>query len=457
MQVAVLGLGYVGLSTAVCLAELGHSVTGYDIDPQRVRLLMQNEVPFHEPEIDALIAVHQARGQLGFTVDLSLALQGCDVVMLAVGTPQGHNGDAELGAVKNAVHSIGQQLQQPAVVAVKSTVPVGTCERLEAALQDQLRKRGMTGRVPVVSNPEFLREGRAVQDFLDPDRIIVGVTHRADAELMHALYAPLLERGHPLLVMDTRSAELTKYTANVMLAARISLINEVASLAELMGADVEQVAKGVGLDRRIGPHFLHAGIGYGGSCFPKDVKAMIRMASDLGVPSRLLQAVDQVNERQRRCLFEKISHFYGGPEGLRGKRIALWGLAFKPGTDDLREAPSLVLLRQLVGAGAEVRAYDPVAAPKAAALLGHSSAVTWCASADAALAQADALAICTEWPEFGEMDASKVAQQLTDQVVFDGRNMVDALHWSRHGLRVIQIGRPDGALQPAVELVGGAG
>lgn len=457
MQVAVLGLGYVGLSTAACLAELGHSVVGYDIDPQRVRLLLRNEVPFYEPELDALIAVHQARGQLGFTMDLPPALRRCDVVMLAVGTPQGHNGDAELGAVKHAVHAIGQQLQQPAIVAVKSTVPVGTCGRLEVTLEEQLRQRGMTGRVPVVSNPEFLREGRAVQDFLDPDRIIVGVTQRADAELMHALYAPLVEQGHPLLVMDTRSAELTKYTANVMLAARISLINEVASLAELMGADVEQVAKGVGLDRRIGPHFLHAGIGYGGSCFPKDVKAMIRMAADLGLPARLLQAVDQVNERQRRCLFEKLCHFYGGPEGLRGKRIALWGLAFKPGTDDLREAPSLVLLRQLIGAGAEVRAYDPVAAAKAAAVLGHSSAVTWCPSAESALGQADALAICTEWPEFGEVDASKVAQQLTDHVVFDGRNMVDALNWSRHGLRVIQIGRPDGVLQPAVEVVGGAG
>ena len=456
MQVAVLGLGYVGLSTAACLAELGHSVMGYDIDPQRVRLLMQNEVPFFEPELDALIAVHQARGQLGFTVDLSLALQSCDVVILAVGTPQGQNGDAELGAVKKAVHAIGQLLEQSAVVAVKSTVPVGTCERLQAALEEQLHQRGLALHVPVVSNPEFLREGRAVADFLDPDRIIVGVAQRADAELMHALYAPLLERGHPLLVMDTRSAELTKYTANVMLAARISLINEVASLAELMGADVEQVAKGVGLDRRIGPHFLHAGIGYGGSCFPKDVKAMIRMAADLGLPARLLQAVDQVNERQRRCLFEKLSHFYGSPDGLRGKRIAVWGLAFKPGTDDLREAPSLVLLRQLIGAGAEVRAYDPVATPKAVAVLGHSSAVTWCASAEAALSQADALAICTEWPEFAEMDATKVALQLTDQVVFDGRNVVDALRWSRHGLRVVQIGRPEGALQPAVEVMGGA-
>jgi len=341
MRIAVLGTGYVGLVSAACLAELGHSVTAVDIDPARIELLRQGGMPLYEPGLAPLVAVHQATGQLGFTVDLGLALRDVDVVMIAIGTPPGSDGQADVSAVLHAAQAVGQQLQQAAVLVMKSTVPVGTSERVQALVQAQLKQRGLRFRVPVVSNPEFLREGTAVRDFLHPDRVIVGAARRADSELMHVLYGPLVARGVPLLVMDLRSAELTKYAANVMLAARISLINEIACIAEGAGADIEQVRLGLGSDKRLGPDFLRAGIGYGGSCFPKDVQALAQIAESVGQPARMLKAVHQVNEQQKRRLFERMVAHYGGAERLRGKRVAVWGLAFKPGTDDLREAPSL--------------------------------------------------------------------------------------------------------------------
>jgi UDPglucose 6-dehydrogenase len=452
MQVAVLGLGYVGLVSAACLAHLGHHVIGCDIDPRRIELLTCNTLPLFEPELDAMVAVHQARGRLVFTVDLAVALRGVDVVMLAVGTPAAADGNADLRAVLQSAHAIGQLVDHPATMVVKSTVPVGTCARLGDRMAAQLRARGMPSAVPVVSNPEFLCEGRAVRDFMQPDRIVVGVARLADAELLRALYAPLLDAGVPLLLVDTRSAELTKYAANVMLAARISLINELARIAEATGADIEQVARGVGLDSRIGPQFLRAGAGYGGSCFPKDVKGLAHEAQRLGVATPMLRAIDDVNERQKQRLFEKIAQHCGGPQHLRGKCVAVWGLAFKPGTDDMREAPSLELIRQLLAAGASVRAYDPLAVAAAAALLPVHEALRWCASAEVALAQADLLAIVTEWPEFVAADPAAVAAQLADRIVFDGRNALDAPRWSRRGLRIVQIGRPDHVAEAATAI-----
>jgi len=455
MHIAVLGTGYVGLVSAACLAELGHSVMAVDIDPERVELLNRGGMPLYEPELAPLVAVHRATGQLGFTVDLALALRQADIVMIAIGTPTDKEGQADVNAVLQAGHAIGQLLEEPATVVMKSTVPVGTCERVRAIVRGQLRIRGKSFKVPVVSNPEFLREGCAVQDFLQPDRIIIGAAYRAEAELMHALYTPLTLQGVPLLVMDTRSAELTKYAANAMLAARISLMNELAGIAECLDADIEQVRLGVGSDKRLGPQCLKAGVGYGGSCFPKDVKALAHLADELGASSRMLRAVNQVNEDQKRRLFQKMVAFYGGPQRLRGKRIAVWGLAFKPGTDDLREAPSLALIRQLLGAGASVVAYDPVAAGKAAALLQHPEGLSFSLTAAAALQQADALAVVTEWDEFLKADPAEVASQLADSVVFDGRNAIDSRRWGRHGLRVLQIGRPGSPVEHATDSVWG--
>lgn len=445
MRIAVLGTGYVGLVSAACLAELGHSVTAVDIDPARIELLRQGGMPLYEPGLAPLVAVHQATGQLGFTVDLGLALRDVDVVMIAIGTPPGSDGQADVSAVLHAAQAVGQQLQQAAVLVMKSTVPVGTSERVQALVQAQLKQRGLRFRVPVVSNPEFLREGTAVRDFLHPDRVIVGAARRADSELMHVLYGPLVARGVPLLVMDLRSAELTKYAANVMLAARISLINEIACIAEGAGADIEQVRLGLGSDKRLGPDFLRAGIGYGGSCFPKDVQALAQIAESVGQPARMLKAVHQVNEQQKRRLFERMVAHYGGAERLRGKRVAVWGLAFKPGTDDLREAPSLVLIDQLLQAGAQVCAYDPAAHEAAARRFAGQRRIRLAASALGALRGADALALVTEWPEFMQADPAQIASRLRDRVVFDGRNALDAAAWGRQGLQVWQVGRPSAA------------
>lgn len=442
MRIAVLGTGYVGLVSAACLAELGHEVAGVDIDPERVAMLRRGGMPIYEPGLQALVDAHQAAGRLGFTVDLGLALRGADAVMIAIGTPPGTQGQADVQAVMQAAHAVAQLLQAPAVLVMKSTVPVGTCERVRELVAGVLRQRGLRLQVPVVSNPEFLREGCAVQDFLQPDRVIVGAAQRAEADAVQAMYAPLHERGVPVLVMDTRSAELTKYAANVMLAARISLMNELAGIAEAVDADIEQVRLGVGSDRRIGPDFLRAGIGYGGSCFPKDVKALARIADEHGAGARMLRAVHEVNERQKQRLFERIAEHYGGVERLRGKRFAVWGLAFKPGTDDLREAPSLVLIEQLARAGARVVACDPAAAAKAVSVVSQWPGVQLRAGPLQALRGADALVLVTEWPQFRQVDPARVAAALADGVVFDGRNAIDARTWARHGLRVMQVGRP---------------
>jgi UDPglucose 6-dehydrogenase len=442
MRLAVLGTGYVGLVSAACLAELGHEVTAVDIDAERIAALQRGEMPIHEPGLEALLKVHRATARLGFTVDLRQALQAADVVMIAIGTPPGPGGEADLRAVLQAAHAVGQQLQHPATLVLKSTVPPGTAEQVAVAVNAPLERRGRAFTVPVVGNPEFLREGSAVQDFLQPDRIVIGADTRGDAELMHVMYAPLLERGVPMLVMDTRSAELTKYAANVMLAARISLVNELADIAEALGADIEQVRQGIGSDARVGPQFLRAGLGYGGSCFPKDVQALAQMASMCGRPALMLEAVHRVNERQRRRPFALLARHYGSVAALQGRRIAVWGLAFKPGTDDLREAPGILLVEQLLAAGAEVQACDPVAASKAQVLLGRREGLRICRLPLAALRGADALVLVTEWPQFRRVDAARAAALLRDRLVIDGRNALDAARWTAAGVQLMQVGRP---------------
>ncbi|NKI92520.1 UDP-glucose/GDP-mannose dehydrogenase family protein [Rhizobacter sp. SG703] len=441
LRIAVVGAGYVGLVTAACLAELGHAVTAVDSDRARIAALGAGGMPFFEPGLQGLVAAHRMTERLRFTHRLDDAVRRAELVFIAVGTPTGGDGASDLRAVEAAVFAAAAAVQGPATLVLKSTVPVGTHERLRRALAER-QPDGGAARLALVSNPEFLREGSAIGDFLRPDRIIVGADDEQDAALLLGVFAPLVEAGAQLLCMNPRSAELAKYASNGMLAARISFMNEMAQIADATGADIEAVRAGVGSDRRIGSDFLRAGIGYGGSCFPKDVRALAHLARQHGLEARMLDAVAATNERHKRLLFDKMASHYRGEAGLRGKRIALWGLAFKPGTDDLREAPSLVLLEQLAAAGAEVAAYDPVAVPVARRLLGERAGLCWCHSAADALAGADALAVVTEWQEFVSGDPAAVQAALADGVVFDGRNCLPCDTWRGRGLQVIQVGRP---------------
>lgn len=449
MRIAVIGTGYVGLVGAACLAELGHSVVAIDTDERKVRALQQGAMPIHEPGLQAMITANRAAGRLRFTHDLEVALSHTELVFIAVGTPADASGATDLGAVTTAAARIGALLREPATVVIKSTVPVGTTERLHKLVSAELRARGLAWRVPVVGNPEFLREGSATNDFMGPDRIVIGAHGADDAAALLRAYAPLIERGVPVLRMSPRSAELSKYAANAMLATRISFINEIAAIAEATGADIEEVRAGIGSDARIGRDFLKAGIGYGGSCFPKDVASLSHTAALHGVRPLMLQAVEQVNARQKRWAYDRLEHFYASRGGLRGRRVALWGLAFKPGTDDLREAPSLTLIEKLLAAGAHVSAYDPVALPNAQRLLGAAMRLTWCHDAGAVLEDADALVLLTEWSEFRRFEPATVAAALRDRLVLDGRNVLDAAAWTAAGLQLVQVGRPRMPARPA--------
>jgi UDPglucose 6-dehydrogenase len=444
MRIVVVGVGYVGLVSAACLAHLGHRVVAVDSDAARIAALAAGGMPFFEPGLQPLVAAGRASGALRFAAQLDEAALDAELLFLAVGTPCGNDGGADLRAVEAAFAGALRALRPPATLVLKSTVPVGTHERLRRRLAASDETRG----IALVNNPEFLREGSAVRDFLLPDRIIVGADDDADAQALLAAYAPLTDAGATLLRMNPRSAELAKYAANGMLAARISFMNEMAQIADATGADIEEVRAGVGSDPRIGADFLRAGIGYGGSCFPKDVRSLIHQAGTHGLPAHMLRAVEATNEQQRALLFERIAAFYGGAPALAGKRIALWGLAFKPGTDDLREAPSLAVLERLLRAGAQVSAYDPVALPAAQRLL-DAPGLRWCHTAAAALDGADALAIATEWGEFSAAEPAGVAAALHDAAVFDGRNCVPADAWRAAGLRVVQVGRPFAGEVPA--------
>jgi UDPglucose 6-dehydrogenase len=425
MNLTVIGTGYVGLVTGTCFAEMGHNVTCVDVDARKIEGLQQGVIPIHEPGLDALVVNNARAGRLAFTTSLAQAMQDATVLFIAVGTPPGEDGSADLQYVLAVAREIGRHLTRYAVVVDKSTVPVGTAERVQAVIAGELAQRGVDCEFDVVSNPEFLKEGAAIADFMKPDRIVVGAASERAIEVMRALYADFTRSHDRLLVMGVRDAEMTKYVANAMLATRISFMNEVANLCDRLGVDVENVRTGIGSDSRIGYAFLYPGCGYGGSCFPKDVKALIRMAAEQDIHPRLLEAVEARNESQKGYLFGKITAHYG--KDLSGRCFGLWGLAFKPGTDDLREAPSRVLLGQLLGAGARVRAHDPVAMAAARAEFPSDwmaeGRLVFCEDQYEALEGADALALVTEWKPFRHPDFGAMRQRMRpDPVVFDGRN-----------------------------------
>ena len=450
MKITVIGTGYVGLVTGACLAEMGNHVVCLDVDERKVAVLNSGGIPIHEPGLLEIVRRNAAAGRLEFTTDVPRSVAHGTLQFIAVGTPPDEDGSADLQYVLAAARNIGRLMTDYKVVIDKSTVPVGTADKVRAAVADELAQRGLGEMAfSVVSNPEFLKEGAAVADFTRPDRVVVGVDEGDDraAMLMRSLYAPFVRNRDRLLVMDIKSAEFTKYAANAMLATRISFMNELSRLAEAMGADIEAVRIGIGSDPRIGTHFLYAGAGYGGSCFPKDVKALARTSTDMGLPSQMMAAVEAVNDEQKQVLARKVVAAYG-PD-LSGKTFALWGLAFKPNTDDMREAPSRVLLAELVRRGAQVRAYDPVAADEAARVLaldlGRSPAeagIALVGSAAEALQGAHALLIVTEWKEFRTPDFEVLATALADKQVFDGRNLYEPALMRAHGLRYHSIGRP---------------
>ena len=441
MDVAIFGTGYVGLVTGACLAEIGHQVLCVDVDADKVAALSRGEIPIHEPGLSPLVRHNHAAGRLAFTTDAAAAVAHGQVLFIAVGTPPGEDGSADLGHVLQVARTIGKHLAREALVVDKSTVPVGTADRVRAEIQSALDARGVDVPFEVASNPEFLKEGAAVGDFMKPDRIIVGARDPAAVELLRRLYAPLNRNRDRVLAMDERSAELTKYAANAMLATRISFMNEIAGIAEKVGADIEMVRKGIGSDPRIGWHFIYPGAGYGGSCFPKDVRALAHTAREHGCESRLIEATEAVNEAQKGHLGALVSRHYGGAGALRGKTFAVWGLAFKPDTDDMREASSRRLLADLWGAGARVRAYDPAAMHAARNAFGERADLVLCASAEEALEGADALVLVTEWKQFRSPDLAMLAERLGDRVVFDGRNVYDPAHLEDAGLAYYGIGR----------------
>jgi len=448
MKITIIGTGYVGLVSGACFADVGNTVLCLDVNEDKIAMLKNGEIPIHEPGLDQMVARNAAAGRLLFSTSYDEAIRHADVVFLAVGTPPDEDGSADLTHILAAARSIGQRIEQPVVVVDKSTVPVGTADKVQAAIQSELDRRGSSTAFTVVSNPEFLKEGAAIEDFMRPDRIVVGSNDAGATKLMRQLYAPFSRNHEKLVEMDVRSAELTKYAANAMLATRISFMNELANLAELLGADIEAVRHGMGLDPRIGSQFLYAGMGYGGSCFPKDVKALVKTGADNGQSLLILDATERVNDAQKNVLYKKLVRFFGGQEGLRGKTIALWGLSFKPNTDDMREAPSLVLLRELFALGCKVRAYDPVASKEALRILENEHGAARCselltivASATAATDNADVLVLVTEWKEFRAPDFRELATVLRHKAVFDGRNIYDPAEVAAAGLAYEGIGR----------------
>jgi len=432
MNISVIGTGYVGLVTGACLADMGNHVFCLDVDAEKVASLNAGRIPIYEPGLAAVVKRNREAGRLGFSTDVAASVAHGALQLIAVGTPPGEDGSADLQYVLAAAREVGRRMDDYRVIVNKSTVPVGTADRVRAAVQEELDRRGQAIEFSVVSNPEFLKEGAAVEDFMRPDRIIVGSEDARATALLRELYAPFQRNHERLMVMGVRSAELAKYAANAMLATRISFMNELANLAEVLGADIEEVRKGIGSDPRIGTHFLYAGAGFGGSCFPKDVQALQRTAEEAGRPLRVLAAVAQANQAQKHVLGAKIRRRFG--DDLRGRTFAVWGLAFKPNTDDMREASSLALIADLQAAGAKVRAYDPVAKPEL-------EGVTLAASAQEALQGCDALAIVTEWAEFRSPDFAAVKRALKAPAIFDGRNLYDPAMMRGLGFEYFPIGR----------------
>ena len=440
MKITVIGTGYVGLVSGACLAEVGNDVLCLDLDQEKIRVLETGGIPIYEPGLQDMVQRNVAAGRLHFTTDVARAVQHGTLQFIAVGTPPDEDGSADMQYVLAAARNIGRLMTDYKVVVNKSTVPVGTADKVHAAIADELRQRGAQTPYAVVSNPEFLKEGAAVEDFMRPDRIIVGASDERAILLMRALYAPFQRNRDRLVVTDARSAELTKYAANAMLATRISFMNELANLAEKLGADIEMVRQGMGSDPRIGYHFLYPGCGYGGSCFPKDVKALIKTAAaDAGLSLKVLTAVEDANAAQKHVLGHKIKRRLG--EDLSGRHFAVWGLAFKPNTDDMREAPSLELLADLLAAGATVTAYDPVAMSEAQRVLGDEPRIRYAQTPNEALEGADALVIVTEWKEFRSPDFELLKARLKQPLIVDGRNLYDPAWVRSRGFDYLAIGR----------------
>ena len=445
MKIAVVGTGYVGLVTGTCFAEVGIDVTCIDIDQKKIDNLHQGILPIYEPGLEEMVARNVEKGRLHFSTNLAEAIKDCDVAFIAVGTPPGEDGSADLKYVLAVARGIGEHMCSYGVIVTKSTVPVGTAAKVRAEIEQALARRGETIEFDVASNPEFLKEGAAIDDFLKPDRIVVGVASERAEDVMTKLYKPFLLNGHPIIFMDIPSAEMTKYAANSMLATKISFMNDVANLCEIMGADVNMVRRGIGSDARIGTKFIYPGIGYGGSCFPKDVKALIKTAQENGYDMQVLRAVESVNEDQKSVLFNKVSQHFGGE--LRGLKMAVWGLSFKPKTDDMREAPSLVIIEKLLAAGCIVTAYDPVAMPEAKHSLGDS--ITYAKDEFAALIDADALLVVTEWPDFRAPNFDVVGRLMKQKAIFDGRNIYDASELKDLGFAYHCIGVKTNHQEPA--------
>ena len=435
----MIGTGYVGLVTGSCLAEVGNDVLCLDVDVRKIEILAEGGVPIHEPGLAAMIERNVAAGRLRFTTDEEAAVAYGALQFIAVGTPPGEDGSADMQHVLAAARNIGRRMTEFKVIVDKSTVPVGTADRVRTTIAGELRARGAETPFAVVSNPEFLKEGAAVEDFMRPDRIVIGAEDERAIAMMRAVYAPFQRNHERLLVMDARSAELTKYAANAMLATRISFMNELANLADALGADIEHVRQGIGSDPRIGWQFLYPGVGYGGSCFPKDVRALQHTATELGRPLRILGAVEATNKAQKLRLVEKVVARLG--EDLSGRRLALWGLAFKPNTDDMREAPSREIVAALVARGANIVAYDPVAMPEARRVFGNKPGLTYAESPLEAIAGADALVVVTEWKEFRSPDFATICKALKHPLVFDGRNLYDPALVRAAGLEYFSIGR----------------
>ena len=436
MKVAIVGSGYVGLVTGTCFAEVGIEVMCVDIDAKKIENLKNGIIPIYEPGLEEMVHRNMKKGRLQFTTDISEALEDCEVLFTAVGTPPGKDGSADLQYVLSVARDCGKNMKDYLLIVTKSTVPVGTALKVKQALQEELDKRGVNIQFDVASNPEFLKEGAAIEDFLKPDRIVVGLDSQRAEDLMKSLYKPFTLNGHPVIFMDITSAEMTKYAANAMLATKISFMNDIANLCEIVGADINMVRKGIGSDSRIGNKFIYPGIGYGGSCFPKDVKALIHTAEEFNYELRVLKAVEAVNLDQKSVLFNKILKYYNGD--IKDKTIAMWGLSFKPQTDDMREAPSLVIIKKLIEAGAKVKAYDPVAMKEAKHMLGES--ITFSEDQYEALIDADCLLLITEWPEFKFPNFKIIRKLLNKPVVFDGRNIYEIAEMKRQGFDYFCIG-----------------
>ena len=442
MQIAIIGTGYVGLVTAACFAEMGHMVICLDIDEAKINGLKAGHIPIYEPGLEELVRRNTVAHRLQFTTDYASAVAFGDVCFLAVPTPSNSDGSCNINYIEAAARSIAQHMTQSRIIVNKSTVPVGTAAFVKKTIQEALDKRGVQIPFEVVSNPEFLKEGAAVQDCLKPDRIVIGTDSAHAVEVMKTIYSSFTINYDKILFMDILSAEMTKYAANAMLATRISFMNEIAEICKRVGANVNEVRKGIGSDSRIGYSFLYPGVGYGGSCFPKDIRALISKAKEVGCEALLLDAVDEVNQRQKKLLGQKIQRYFDAKDGVQGKTIAIWGLSFKPDTDDMREAPSLTIIEDLLQAGAYLRLFDPIAIPNARKLIDHPN-ITWCNDEFDAAHGADAIALLTEWKQFRFLDFFPIRVQMKGVAFFDGRNQYKPLEMKKLGFDYVAIGIPD--------------